>query len=68
MINLLWQNWQSISTYSPTDLGGDAHFREDINWDFDVIGDEMPSSEKTSFFAVALHELGHSLGEILFLT
>lgn len=43
-------------------IGGDVHFRDDVNWDFNVLYDEKPSEGKVSFFAVALHELGHSLG------
>ena len=44
------------------DLGGDVHLREDIEWDFDVMYDEQPSKEVKSFFAIILHELGHSIG------
>lgn len=43
-------------------LGGDVHFRENVNWDFNVLYDQLPEEGKVSFFAVALHELGHSLG------
>lgn len=43
-------------------IGGDVHFRIDLDWDFDVILAEQPTGDKTSFFAVALHELGHALG------
>ena len=43
-------------------IGGDVHFRENIEWDFDVMfGKEAPYG-KRSFFAVALHELGHAIG------
>jgi len=45
-------------------LGGDAHFNERIDWDFNVSYDSKPAEGKISFFAVALHELGHSLGNI----
>lgn len=41
---------------------GDAHFRDNIDWDFDVIFDQPPAAGKTSFFAVLLHEIGHSIG------
>lgn len=44
-------------------LGGDAHFNELINWDFKVSFASKPEDGKISFFGVALHELGHSLGE-----
>lgn len=44
-------------------LGGDAHFNNEILWDFDVSFDSKPKEGKISFFAVALHELGHSLGK-----
>jgi hypothetical protein len=44
-------------------IGGDAHFNEKINWDFTVSYDSKPEDGKISFFGVALHELGHSLGE-----
>ena len=43
-------------------IGGDAHFNERIKWDFNVQYDSKPEDGKVSFFAVALHELGHSLG------
>ncbi|XP_070495318.1 interstitial collagenase-like [Chironomus tepperi] len=43
-------------------LGGDAHFNELINWDFKVSYNSKPEDGKISFFGVALHELGHSLG------
>lgn len=46
-------------------LHGDAHFKLDVNWDFDVMGHYAPAAPgKTSFFSVALHELGHSMGEL----
>lgn len=44
------------------DIGGDAHFKLNILWDFDSLYEEKPSDGYVSFFAVALHELGHSLG------
>ena len=47
-------------------LMGDAHFNELINWDFAVSGPSKPENEKISFFGVALHELGHSLGKNIF--
>ncbi|XP_070507356.1 macrophage metalloelastase-like [Chironomus tepperi] len=43
-------------------IGGDAHFNERIKWDFNVQYASKPEDGKISFFAVALHELGHSLG------
>ncbi|KAG5671614.1 hypothetical protein PVAND_001807 [Polypedilum vanderplanki] len=43
-------------------LGGDGHYKESIDWDFDVLFNEPPPEGKMSFFAVALHEIGHSLG------
>jgi hypothetical protein len=49
-------------------LGGDAHFNERIKWDFNVSYDSKPEDGKISFFAVALHELGHSLGEDILLS
>lgn len=45
-----------------TDIGGDVHIREDKIWDFDVMFDQEPPGNARSFFAVVLHELGHSLG------
>lgn len=47
-----------------SDLGGDAHFNRDVNWDFTVSYDSNPRDGMVSFFGVALHELGHSLGKI----
>lgn len=44
-------------------LGGDAHFNVEIKWDFDVSFDSRPRDGMISFYAVALHELGHSLGK-----
>ena len=44
-------------------IHGDAHFKENVEWDFDVLADEKAALGKTSFFSVALHELGHSLGK-----
>ena len=44
------------------ELNGDVHFREDLNWNFDVLFGEQPSGNEKSFFAIALHELGHALG------
>jgi len=49
-----------------TELGGDAHFNEEVDWDFNVKYDSKPEGDKVSFFGVALHELGHSLGEDIF--
>ena len=49
-------------------LGGDAHFNERIKWDFNVTYDSKPEDGKISFYAVALHELGHSLGKDIFLS
>lgn len=43
-------------------IGGDVHFRDDVHWDFNVLYDEKPKEGQVSFFAVALHEIGHSLG------
>lgn len=43
-------------------VAGDAHFNREVKWDFDVSYDSKPREGKVSFFAVALHELGHSLG------
>lgn len=43
-------------------IGGDVHFREDLNWNFDVLLGEQPPENEKSFFAIALHELGHSIG------
>lgn len=43
-------------------VSGDVHFREDISWDFDVTLSEQATGGRVSFFAVALHELGHALG------
>ncbi|CAO1421205.1 unnamed protein product [Diamesa serratosioi] len=41
------------SWYPGENLGGDVHFDEDEDWNFDEDGD---------FYPVTLHELGHSLG------
>lgn len=46
-------------------LYGDAHFKLGIDWDFDALSDQQAAPGKTSFFSVALHELGHSLGELI---
>lgn len=43
-------------------LGGDIHFREDLEWDFDDGYTDQQSENRYSFYATALHELGHSLG------
>lgn len=43
-------------------LGGDVHLREDVEWDFDVFYGTQPAGGVKSFFAVVLHELGHSIG------
>lgn len=43
-------------------LGGDAHVRVDMEWDFDVLYAEQPAEGSLSYFAVILHELGHSIG------
>lgn len=43
-------------------VGGDVHLRDDIDWDFRVSNEDRPEPGTTSFFAVVLHELGHSLG------
>nr|XP_023026184.1 matrix metalloproteinase-2-like [Leptinotarsa decemlineata] len=43
------------STHDP--MGGDIHFDDDEMW-----VDGIENKEGTQFFAVALHELGHSLG------
>lgn len=43
-------------------IHGDAHFKLNVDWDFDVLANQTAASGKTSFFSVALHELGHSLG------
>lgn len=47
-----------------TGIHGDAHFKIDVDWDFDALYDKLPTSGKTSFFSVALHELGHSIGKL----
>ena len=39
--------------------GGDVHFDDDEEWHFE---DDDSKHRGTSFFAVALHELGHSIG------
>lgn len=44
------------------DIGGDIHVRKDLVWDFDVMFDEQPNGDGLSFFAVILHEIGHSIG------
>lgn len=44
-------------------LYGDAHFKIELEWDFDVLAGQNAAPGKTSFFSVALHELGHTLGE-----
>lgn len=43
-------------------IGGDVHIRDDLAWDFDVLSNQKPAKNKRNFFAVLLHELGHSLG------
>jgi len=44
-------------------VGGDVHFREEADFDFDVMYDQQPSGTNVwGFYGVALHELGHSLG------
>jgi len=43
-------------------IGGDIHVRNDINWNFDVEFNEEPTDGRLSFFAVILHEIGHSIG------
>lgn len=43
-------------------IGGDIHVRKDVDWDFDVIFDEEPTEYAISFFAVILHEIGHTIG------
>lgn len=49
--------------FKPGDgLGGDAHVRVDMEWDFDVLFAEQPADGSLSYFAVILHELGHSIG------
>jgi hypothetical protein len=45
-------------------VAGDAHFNKLVEWDFEVVLDSKPRDGKISFFAVALHELGHSLGKV----
>jgi hypothetical protein len=45
-------------------IHGDAHFKKDVDWDFNVLANKNAADGKTSFFSVALHELGHSLGEL----
>ncbi|XP_023225880.1 matrix metalloproteinase-2-like isoform X1 [Centruroides sculpturatus] len=40
-------------------IGGDAHFDADEKW---VVEIPHPESDEVNFFAVAAHELGHSLG------
>jgi len=42
-------------------IGGDVHMREDLQWDFDVLYNQQPTAGY-SFYAVLLHELGHSFG------
>ncbi|KAJ8937960.1 hypothetical protein NQ314_011647 [Rhamnusium bicolor] len=44
--------------YEGSDLGGDIHFDDDENW---MDKNENASEDGTDFYAVALHELGHSL-------
>lgn len=45
------------------DLGGDVHFRVDHNeWDFDAREDGSAKPGTLSFYAVAIHEIGHALG------
>jgi hypothetical protein len=44
-------------------IHGDAHFKNDVQWDFDALAGESAPQGRTSFFSVALHELGHSIGE-----
>ena len=44
------------------DVGGDVHVREDKVWDFDVSYAEDAKQGANSFFAVMLHEIGHTLG------
>lgn len=46
-----------------TGIHGDAHFKIEVEWDFDVLAGEQAAEGKVSFFSVALHELGHSIGE-----
>lgn len=46
-------------------IHGDAHFKLNVDWDFDVLANETAAPGKTSFFSVALHELGHSLGNLI---
>lgn len=43
-------------------IGGDIHVREDLQWDFEVIFHEQPAGNGISFFAVILHEFGHTFG------
>lgn len=46
-----------------TGVHGDAHFKMEMEWDFDALAGDLAVDGKTSFFSVALHELGHSIGE-----
>ncbi|EFX76334.1 hypothetical protein DAPPUDRAFT_226103 [Daphnia pulex] len=41
-----------------TGIGGDAHFDDEEPW----VADEATQNSELSFFAVAAHEFGHSLG------
>lgn len=43
-------------------IGGDVHFREDLEWNFEVSYGDQPTDGALSFFSAALHELGHTLG------
>ncbi|KAG5670045.1 hypothetical protein PVAND_000331 [Polypedilum vanderplanki] len=41
---------------------GDVHLNEEIEWDFNLRAGEKAKGTKVNFYAVILHELGHSLG------
>lgn len=41
------------------DIGGDVHFNYQLEWDLDQ---RSTSESSMNFFAVVLHEIGHSLG------
>lgn len=47
--------------YPGAGIGGDIHFDDDENWSFGY-GGYARDDERVSFYPVALHEIGHSLG------
>lgn len=49
--------------YPGPGIGGDIHFDDDENWSFTYGGGSgHRDDERVSFYPVALHEIGHSLG------